>query len=296
MVIAGREYGRVRALIDDVGKPVSDAIGPSMPAEILGLSGTPSSGDEVVVVQDEKKAREVALFRQGKYRRIRLAKQQAAKLDNLFDQMKEGEKKVLNIVLKGDVGGSVEAIRDSLMKIPMDEVKVNIVSGSAGGITESDINLAIASNAIVIGFNVRANAAARALVDKEGVDLRYYSVIYDLIDQVKAALTGMLSPLFEEKIVGLAQVREVFRSSKFGAVAGCMIIEGVVKRNLPIRVLRDDVVIFEGELESLRRFKDDMTEVRNGMECGIGVKNYKDVKPGDQIECFESIEVKRAIL
>lgn len=296
VVIAGREYGRVRALIDDLGRPVNDAVGPSMPAEILGLSGTPSSGDEVVVVQDEKKAREVALFRQGKYRQIRLAKQQAAKLDNLFDQMKEGEKKVLNIVLKGDVGGSIEAIRDSLMKIPMDEVKVNIISGSAGGITESDVNLAIASNAIVIGFNVRANAAARALVDKEGVDLRYYSVIYDLIDQVKAALTGMLSPLFEEKIVGLAQVRDVFRSSKFGAVAGCMIIEGVVRRNLPIRVLRDDVVIYEGELESLRRFKDDLTEVRNGMECGIGVKNYKDVKAGDQIECFESIEVKREIL
>ncbi|MCH9743668.1 MAG: translation initiation factor IF-2 [Gammaproteobacteria bacterium] len=294
VVIAGREYGRVRALIGDDGRQ-AEAIGPSMPAEILGLSGTPLAGDEMMVVPNERKAREIAIFRQGKYREVRLAKQQSAKLENIFKQMQEGGQQSLNIILKADVGGSVEAIKDALDKVATDEVKVNVVAAAAGGITESDVNLAIASNAILLGFNVRASSGARLLVEKEGVDLHYYSVIYDLIDEVKAALSGMLSPHVEEKIVGLAEVREVFRSSKFGAVAGCMITEGVVKRNLPIRVLRDDVVIFEGELESLRRFKEDAAEVRNGMECGIGVKNYKDIKAGDKIECYQVTETKRKL-
>ena len=294
IVIAGREYGRVRALIGDDGH-YKDSVGPSMPAEILGLSGTPSAGDDVMVVANERKAREISIFRQGKYRDVRLAKQSSATLENIFKHLKEGAQKSLNIIIKADVGGSVEAIRDSLDKVATEEVKVNVVAAAAGGITESDVNLAIASNAIILGFNVRANASARQLVEKEGVDLHYYSVIYDLIDEVKAALSGMLSPHIEEKIVGLAEVRSVFRSSKFGAVAGCMITEGTVKRNLPIRVLRKDVVIFEGELESLRRFKDEAAEVRNGMECGIGVKNYKDINEGDQIECYQTIETKRKL-
>ena len=294
VIVAGREYGRVRALIGDDGR-LKDSIGPSMPVEILGLSGTPAAGDEMIVVSNERKAREIAIFRQGKYREVRLAKQQSAKLEDFFKQMQQGDQKVLNVILKADVGGSIEAIKDALEKVSTDEVKVKVVAAAAGGITESDINLAIASKAIVLGFNVRASAGARVLVEKESVDLHYYSVIYHLIDDVKAALSGLLSPHIEEKIVGLAQVREVFRSSKFGAVAGCMITEGLVKRNLPIRVLRDDVVIFEGELESLRRFKEDTAEVRNGMECGIGVKNYKDIKEGDQIECYQTIETERKL-
>lgn len=294
VILAGREFGRVRAMIGDDGKQHSTA-GPSMPVEILGLSGTPTAGDDVVVVTNEKRAREIASFRQGKYRDVRLAKQQSARLENLFTNMKAGEQMALNIVLKADVQGSVEAINDALMKLSNDEVKVSIVASAVGGITESDINLAIASNAIVIGFNVRADSAARKLVEAEDVDLHYYSIIYDLIDQVKSAMTGMLAPEFEDKIIGLAEVRDVFRSSKFGSVAGCMIIDGIVKRNAPIRVLRDNVVIYEGGLESLKRFKDDANEVRNGMECGIGVKNYNDIKVGDQIECFEKVEVKRTL-
>lgn len=293
MVLAGREFGRVRAMIGDDGRQHIMA-GPSIPVEILGLSGTPSAGDEVTVVADEKRAREISAFRQGKYRDIRLAKQQGARLENLFDRVKEGMN-TLNIVLKADVQGSAEAINDALLKLSNNEVKVNIVSCAVGGINESDINLAIASNAIVIGFNVRADAAARKLLESEGVDIHYHSIIYALTDQVKAALTGMLAPEFEDKIIGLAEVRDVFRSSKFGAIAGCMITEGTVKRNSPIRVLRQNVVIYEGWLESLKRFKEDVTEVRNGMECGIGVKNYNDVRPGDQIECFEKIEVKRTL-
>jgi len=294
IILVGHEYGRIRAMIGDDGQQHQTA-GPSTPVEILGLSGAPVAGDEMMVVPSERKAREIATFRQGKYREVKLAKQQKAKLDNLFTQMEEGDKKALNIVLKGDVQGSVEAISDALQKLSNDEVAVKMVSSAVGGITESDINLAIASNAIVIGFNVRANAQARVIVEREGVDLHYYSIIYDLIDQVKAAMGGLLSPHEEEKIVGLAQVREVFRSSKWGSIAGCMIIEGHVKRSLPIRVLRDNVVIYEGELESLRRFKDDVSEVRNGMECGIGVKNYNDVKEGDQIECYEKVLVQRTI-
>jgi translation initiation factor IF-2 len=294
IVLAGREFGRVRAMIGDDGKQHPTA-GPSIPVEILGLSGTPVSGDDVVVVPDEKRAREVATFRQGKYRDVRLAKQQSARLENLFDQMKKGEQHQLNLVLKSDVQGSLEAITDSLNKLTNDEVKVTIVSSGVGGIAESDINLAIASNAIVIGFNVRADVSARRLVEQENVDLHYYSIIYNLLDQVKAAMTGLLSPEYEDKIIGLAQVREVFRSSKFGSIAGCMITEGTVKRNSPIRVLRDNVVIYEGALESLKRFKDDASEVRNGMECGIGVKNYNDIKENDQIECYEKVEVKRTL-
>ena len=294
IVLAGREFGRVRAMIGDDAQQHMTA-GPSIPVEILGLSGTPVAGDDVVVVADEKRAREVATFRQGKYRDIRLAKQQSARLENLFDQMKKGEQHSLNIVLKADVQGSLEAITDSLNKLTNNEVKVSIVASAVGGINESDINLAIASTAIVIGFNVRADASARRLVEQERVDLHYYSIIYNLLDQVKAAMTGLLAPEFEDKIIGLAEVRNVFRSSKFGSIAGCMVIEGTVKRNAPIRVLRDNVVIYEGALESLKRFKDDASEVRNGMECGIGVKNYNDIREGDQIECYEKVEVKRTL-
>jgi translation initiation factor IF-2 len=294
ILLAGMQYGSVRKLISDTGHGILHA-GPSMPVEVLGLSGTPTAGDEAVVVESERKAREVALFRQGKFRDVKLAKQQAAKLENLFSQAKEAKAAVLNIVLKADVQGSVEAIAESLKKLSTDEVKVNIVSSGVGGINESDVNLALASQAIMIGFNVRADATARKLVDREGVDLHYYSIIYNAIDEVKAALTGMLKPKFKEEIIGLAEVRDVFRSSKFGTIAGCMVIEGTVKRNSPIRVLRDNVVIFEGGLESLKRFKDDAAEVRNGMECGIGVKDYNDVKAGDQIEVYETIEIKRSL-
>jgi translation initiation factor IF-2 len=235
------------------------------------------------------------MFRQGKYRDVKLARQQAAKLENMFSKMEEGEVMTLNIVLKADVQGSVEAISDSLVKLSTDEVKVNIVASGVGGITESDVNLAMASNAIMIGFNVRAESSAKRLIDEEGIDLHYYSVIYELIDEVKSAMSGMLAPEFKEEIIGLAEVRDVFRSPKFGSIAGCMVIDGVVKRNNPIRVLRDNVVIYEGELESLRRFKDDVNEVKQNMECGIGVKNYNDVKAGDQIEVYERIQVQRTI-
>jgi translation initiation factor IF-2 len=295
ILLAGSEYGRVRTMIGDNGKEILVA-GPSMPVEVLGLSGTPSAGDEAIVVPNEKKAREVALFRQGKYRAVKLARQQAAKLENIFERMGESEVLELNIVIKCDVQGSLEAISDALNKLSTNEVKVTIISSGVGGITGSDVNLAIASNAVVIGFNVRADAIARQLVENEGVDLRYYSIIYDLIDEIKAALSGMLSPEQQEKIVGLAQVRSVFRSSKIGAIAGCMVIEGSLKRNLPIRVLRDNVVIYQGHLESLRRFKDDATEVKKGIECGVGVKDYNDVKEGDQIEAFETFSVARKLL
>jgi translation initiation factor IF-2 len=294
ILLAGLEYGRVRAMIDDHGNQVESA-GPSMPVEVLGLSGTPSAGDEAFVVPDERKAREVASFRQGKSRDVKLARQQAAKLENMFSQMEEGQVSALNIVLKGDVQGSVEAITDALTKLSTDEVQVKIVGTGVGGITSSDVNLAMASNAIMIGFNVRADASAKRLVDEEEIDLRYYSVIYDLIDEIKNAMEGMLAPEFKEEIIGLAEVRDVFRSPKLGAIAGCMVVDGLVKRNNPIRVLRDNVVIYQGELESLRRFKDDVNEVKQGMECGIGVKNYNDVKVGDQIEVYERVEVKRQL-
>lgn len=296
LVLVGFEHGRVRALYDENGKIIESA-GPSIPVEILGLSGTPNAGDEFVVVTDEKRAREVALFRQGKFRDVKLARQNAAKLENILQRM--GEEKVtdlvLNIVLKADVQGSAEALSQALAELSGQEVKVKIVSSGIGGINETDVNLALASSAIIIGFNVRANVEARKLIEAERVDVHYHSIIYNVIDEVKRAISGFMAPEIQEKITGLAQVRDVFRSSKIGAVAGCMVLEGTIKRNNPIRVLRDNVVVFEGVLESLRRFKDDVSEVRAGVECGIGVKSYNDIKPGDQIEVFEKIEVKRTL-
>jgi len=294
MLLAGQEYGRVRAMFDEAGQPIESA-GPSMPAVVLGLSGTPVAGDDVLVVVDERKAREVAQMRQVKERDVKLAQQQAAKLEDVFTQMGDTGSINLQLLIKADVHGSAEALRDALEAISHDEVKVAVISSGVGGITESDVQLAAASKAIVMGFNVRADAAARAAIKETGIDIRYYSVIYEAIDDIKAAVSGMLSPEVREQIVGLAEVREVFRSPKLGNVAGCMVIDGYVKRSNPIRVLRDSVVIFEGELESLRRFKDDVQEVRAGTECGIGVRNYNDVKVGDQIECYERTEHKREL-
>lgn len=294
MILVGVNYGRVRAMLDEAGKPIKEA-GPSIPVEVLGLDGTPNAGDDVNVVADEKKAREVALFRQGKFREVKLARQQSAKLENIFDNMAQSEKKTLNIVIKADVRGSLEALQSSLSDLGNDEVQVCVVGTGVGGITESDANLALASNAVIFGFNVRADAGARKIIETEGLDLRYYNVIYDIIEDVKKALSGLLGSDVRETIIGIAEVRDVFRSPKFGAIAGCMVIEGIVHRNRPIRVLRDDVVIFEGELESLRRFKDDVSEVRANMECGIGVKSYNDVKVGDKIEVFEKVQVARTL-
>jgi translation initiation factor IF-2 len=294
MVLVGSNYGRVRAMLDENGKPIKEA-GPAIPVEILGLDGTPDAGDEMSVVADEKKAREVALFRQGKFREVKLARAHAGKLENIFENMGQEEKKTLNIVLKSDVRGSLEALNGALNGLGNDEVQVRVVGGGVGGITESDANLALASNAVLFGFNVRADAGARKIVEQEGLDMRYYNVIYDIIEDVKKALTGMLGSDVRENILGIAEVRDVFRSPKFGAIAGCMVVEGVVHRNRPIRVLREDIVIFEGELESLRRFKDDASEVRAGMECGIGVKSYNDVKVGDKIEVFEKVQVARSL-
>lgn len=294
ILLCGQEYGRVRAMRDENGQEIFTA-GPSIPVEIIGLSGVPASGDEATVVRDERKAREVANYRQGKFRDVKLARQQKAKLENMFSNMAAGEVAELNVVLKADVQGSVEAIADSLLKLSTDEVKVNIVGSGVGGITETDAVLAAASNAIILGFNVRADATARRAVENENLDLRYYSIIYQLIDEVKQAMGGMLAPEFKQEIIGLAEVRDVFKSPKLGAIAGCMVTEGTIKRSNPIRVLRDNVVIYEGELESLRRFKDDVQEVKNGYECGIGVKNYNDVRVGDQIEVFEIVEVKRTL-
>lgn len=293
-IVSGIEFGRVRVMYDELGNQVKKA-GPSIPVQILGLSGVPDAGDDLLVLPNERKARALAEDRQEKFRDTRLAAQKAAHLDELFSQMGKGEMAYLNIVLKADVQGSVEALKDSLTKISTDEVKVKIVSAGVGGINESDANLAISSNAIIFGFNVRADASARKIIEENEIDLRYYSIIYEIIDDVKAAIGGMLSPEIKEEIIGLAEVRDVFRSSRLGAIAGCMVVEGVVKRNNPIRVLRDNVVIYEGELESLRRFKDDAQEVKSGMECGIGVKNYNDVKEGDQIEVFERTEVARVV-
>jgi translation initiation factor IF-2 len=294
IVLCGLEYGKIRAMNDENGNPITEA-GPSIPVEILGLSGVPLAGDEATVVRDERKAREVALYRQGKFRDVKLARQQKSKLENMFAHMEEGEVQELNIVLKADVQGSLEAICDSLTGLSTAEVKVNIIARGVGALTETDATLAAASNGIMVGFNVRADAQARKTIEAESVDLRYYSIIYNLIDEVRAAMTGMLVPEFKQVIIGLAEVRDVFKSPKIGAIAGCMVTEGIVKRSAPIRVLRDNVVIYEGELESLRRFKDDAPEVRNGMECGIGVKNYNDVRVGDQIEVFETIEVARTL-
>ncbi|MBP3747980.1 translation initiation factor IF-2 [Ruminobacter sp.] len=291
IVLCGLEYGKVRAMKDELGRNVESA-GPSIPVEILGLSGVPVAGDEATVVRDEKKAREVANYRQGKFREIKIARQRKAKLDNMF---KEGTASELSIVLKADVQGSVEAISDSLIKLSTDEVKVNIIYGAVGGITETDATLAAASSAIILGFNVRPDNAARKVIESNSIDVRYYSVIYDLIDEVKQAMSGLLGSEIKQQIIGMAEVRQVFKHPKFGQIAGCMVTEGLIKRSAPIRVLRDNVVIFEGELDSLRRFKDDVSEVTNGFECGIGVKNYNDVREGDQIEVFENIEIKRTL-
>ncbi|MFB1486434.1 MULTISPECIES: translation initiation factor IF-2 [unclassified Thiocapsa] len=294
IIVSGGEHGRVRAMFDEAGVPV-EAAGPSIPVQVLGLSGTPYAGDDVMTVADERRAREVAEFRSARSRQSRFDEQRGVSLDQLFAQIKDGEQKSVNLIIKADVQGSLEALKDSLIKLGNEEVKVALVAVGVGGITESDANLAVTSNAILLGFNVRADAAARRVIEDKGLDLRYYSIIYELIDDVKKAISGLLSPIVTEEIIGLAQVRDVFRSSKFGAVAGCMVTEGAIRRNSPIRVLRNNVVVYEGALESLRRFKDDVNEVKNGIECGIGVKNYNDVQPGDQIEVFERTERAREI-
>lgn len=295
MVLAGETYGRARSMHNERGERV-DAVGPSFPVEILGLSGVPDAGDEMMVVANERKARDAAEQRSSKSREGRLAQQQAAKLKNLFENMgADGQKQTINLVIKADVQGSVEALRDALTRLSNDEIEIKVISSGVGGITESDASLAQASNAIIIGFNVRADATARKIIKDEDLDLHYYSIIYEAIDQVKAAITGLLGTETQEQIIGLAEVKDVFRSAKLGAIAGCLVVEGVVKRDRPIRVLRDNVVVFEGELESLRRFKDDVKQVESGTECGIGVKAYNDVRPGDQIECFERIEVARTL-
>jgi translation initiation factor IF-2 len=294
VVIAGEFHGRVRAMLNDKGEPTSEA-GPSDAVEVLGLSGTPGAGDDFSVVTDEKTARELAEFRRDKHQEQRHAMQQAAKLENMFANIGEGEKRILKLVLKADVRGSLEAISQALAEMGNDEVAVNVLGSGVGGITETDANMALTYGAAIFGFNVRADNAAKGIVEREGMDLRYYSVIYELLDDVKQVLSGMLSPEIREEIVGVAEVRDVFRSPRYGQIAGCMVVEGNVFRNKPIRVLRDNVVIYEGELESLRRFKEDVNEVRNGTECGIGVRNYNDVRPGDMIEVFESREVAREL-
>ncbi len=294
LVLAGHYFGRVRAMFNESGSRIKQA-GPAMPALILGLSGVPAAGDDMQVIADEKIAREIADLREARQREGRLATQQGAKLDQLFEQMGGEEQKAVNLVLKADVQGSVEALRDALIKLSTDDVKVAVIASGVGAINESDASLAQASNAILIGFNVRADAVARRLIQENDLDVHYYSIIYNVIDEVKKAISGKLGTEVHEQILGLAEVREVFRSSRFGAVAGCLVVEGIVKRHNPIRVLRDNVVVFEGELESLRRFKDDVNEVQSGTECGIAVKQYNDVRPGDQIECFERIEVARTL-
>jgi translation initiation factor IF-2 len=294
IMLAGQEYGRIRAMFDETGASVKNA-GPSTPVVVLGLSGIPVAGDEMLVVANERRAREVAEFRQGKERDVKLAQQQAAKLEDVFNQMGEDGEVSVQLLVKADVQGSAEALRESLESIAREGIRIQIVGSGVGGITESDVQLAAASKAIIIGFNVRADASARNAIKESGVDVRYYGVIYEAIDDIKAAVSGMLSPELRENIVGLAEVRDVFRSPKFGNIAGCMVIDGYVRRSNPIRVLRDNVVIYEGELESLRRFKDDVNEVRAGTECGIGVRNYNDVKVGDQIECYEVTEVQQTL-
>ncbi len=294
VVLAGQNYGRVRAMFDHTGQPIDEA-GPSVPVELLGLDGVPNAGDSFLVVPDERRAREVAQFREQKERLSRQGRQQAVNLENIFSNIGADEKKILNVVLKADVRGSLEAIQSALAGLGNEEVEVRVVSGGVGGIAETDVNLALTTGAIILGFNVRAEGAARKRAEQEGVEIRYYSIIYNLLDEMKQALGGMLAPETKEEILGIAQVREVFNSPKFGQIAGCMVVEGIVYRNKPIRVLRDNVVIFQGQLESLRRFKDDAAEVRAGMECGIGVKDYNDVKPGDQIEVYQVNTITRSL-
>ncbi|HAU83178.1 MAG TPA: translation initiation factor IF-2 [Betaproteobacteria bacterium] len=294
VLLAGAVFGRVRAMVDENGLVVSSA-GPSIPVEVQGLSDVPAAGEEIVVLQDEKKAREIALFRQGKFREVKLAKQHAAKLDNMFDQLKEGAVKSLTMIIKADVQGSSEALAHSLTRLSTDEVQVNIVHSGVGGINESDINLALASNAVIVGFNARADATARKLIQTHGIDVRYYNIIYDAVDEVKAALSGLLSPDRKEETLGLVEIRQVFRISKVGSVAGCYVLEGIVKRGSAVRLLRDNVVIHEGELDTLKRFKDDVKEVKSGFECGLSLKNYTDIKEGDQLEVFEVVEIARSL-
>ncbi len=294
VLLCGTEFGRIRAMLDENGRLIDEA-GPSVPVEVLGLSNVPNAGDDAQVAPDERRAREIAQFRHSKQREGKLARQQAAKLGNVLSQMEEGKVSAVNLLIKADVQGSAEALCDALTALSTDEVRVDIIASGMGGITESDVNLAVTSRAAIIGFNVRADAAARRRVEESGIDLRYYSIIYDVIDDVKAVMSGMLAPEVKETIIGIAEVRDVFRSSRFGAIAGCIVTSGVVRRLSPIRVLRDNVVIFEGGLESLRRFRDDVSEVKSGTECGIGVKDYNDVKPGDQIEVYERVELARSL-
>ncbi|WP_020205924.1 translation initiation factor IF-2, partial [Cupriavidus sp. WS] len=294
VVLAGSAYGRVRAMLDETGKPTKEA-GPSIPVEIQGLSEVPAAGEEVLVLPDERKAREIALFRQGKFRDVKLAKQQAAKLETMLEQMSEGEVQTLPLIVKADVQGSQEALVQSLQKLSTDEVRVQIVHGGVGGISESDVNLATASKAVIIGFNVRADAGARKLAENNGIDIRYYNIIYDAVDEIKAAMSGMLAPEKREVTLGTVEVRQVFRVPKIGAVAGCMVTDGVVKRTSLVRVLRNNVVIHTGELDSLKRFKDDVKEVKQGFECGLSIKNFNDVQEGDQLEVYEITEVARTL-
>ena len=294
VILAGQAFGRVRAMQDENGKSINEA-GPSIPVEIQGLSDVPNAGDDALVLPDERKAREIALFRQGKYRDVKLAKQQAAKLESMFEQMGEGEVKQMPLILKADVQGSYEGLANALQKLSTAEVKVNIIHSGVGAITESDVNLALASKAVVIGFNVRADGLARKLAESSGVDIRYYNIIYEAVDEVKAALSGMLSPEKKESVTGQVEIRQVFRISRVGAIAGCMVLSGVIKRNSRIRLVRDNVVLFDGELDSLKRFKDDVKEVKEGFECGLSLKNFNDINEGDQLEAYEVVEVARTL-
>jgi len=294
IVLAGASFGRVRAMLDEDGKPTAEA-GPSIPVEIQGLTEVPQAGDEFMVLSDERRAREIATFRQGKYREVTLNKRQAAKLENMFENMGEGAAQTLSLILKADVQGSQEALAQSLVKLSTNEVKVQVVHAAVGGISESDVNLAIASKAVIIGFNTRADAGARKLAENNGIDIRYYNIIYDAVDEVKAAMAGMLAPEQREEVIGSAEIRQVFRVSKVGAIAGCMVTAGTVRRGARVRVLRDNVVVFTGELDSLKRFKDDVREVKEGFECGLNIKNYNDIAEGDQLEFFEIKEVARTL-
>jgi translation initiation factor IF-2 len=294
VVLAGQTYGRVRAMLDENGKSIKSA-GPSIPVEIQGLTEVPQAGDEFMVMTDERRAREIATYRAGKFRNTKLAKQQAAKLENMFTDMTAGEVKTVPIIVKADVQGSQEALSQSLVKLSTDEVKVQMVYAAVGGVSESDVNLAIASKALIVGFNVRADAGARKLAENNGVDIRYYSIIYDAVDELKVAMSGMLAPEKREEVIGNAEIRTVFVASKIGTVAGCMVTSGMVTRNAHFRLLRDNVVIYTGELESLKRVKDDVREVKEGFECGIKLKNYNDIKEGDQLEFFEVKEVARSL-
>jgi translation initiation factor IF-2 len=294
ILLAGAVFGRVRALLDETGKPIESG-GPSIPVEVLGLSDVPAAGSEVIALGDERKAREIALFRQGKFRDVKLAKQQSAKLENMFEGIGEGAKRILTVIVKADVQGSYEGLAHALGKLATDEVKVNIVHAAVGGITESDINLALASKAVVIGFNTRADAAARKLAESAGVDIRYYNIIYEAVDEIKAALSGMLAPERKENILGTVEIRQVFKISKIGTVAGCYVTDGLIRRAAKIRLLRDNVVVHDGELDSLKRFKDDVREVKAGFECGLSLKGYNDLKVGDQLEVYEVVEVARTL-